>query len=144
MRRSQNSPPFDPNNIESWIRQVKATYTRAAVTDPTDKFAFLESVIPVDTHPKLNEFFSGPSSEAKWEELLQFLRFWYGRMRRQQAQSAIDGIKRDGCTPTDILALLRDDVSQVTMDDVIKEQLVRQLPATVHHALAKVDVMSDT
>ena len=91
-------------------------------------------------HTSKTQFFSGPSSEANWKELLEFLRFRYGRMRRQQPQSAIDRIRRDGRTPANLLAL----VGQAAMDEVIKEQLVRQVPTTIGHARANVDDMSAT
>ena len=93
----------------------------------------------MDTHPTLNKLFNGESSEAKWEELLEFLRLRYGRTHRQQVQSIINGICRDGHTPLHLLSLIDDHLGQVTIDDVKKKLLFQQLPATVCHALGKMD-----
>ena len=46
-RKRPELPTLDAKNIDIWIRRVEVAYCRAAVTTPTDKFAFLESQFEV-------------------------------------------------------------------------------------------------
>ena len=67
-------PAFDTRNIEIWLKRVDAAYTRAGVTAPKDKFAFLEAKIAVDTNPRINDFLFGDATDARWKEFVEFLK----------------------------------------------------------------------
>ena len=136
-KRKPELPSWDPKNIESWIRRVRAAYTRVGIEDPSDKFAFLENIIPVDTHPSINAYFNGAATPDNWEAFLAFIQKRYGRTKEQQVTTAIEGIRRDGRLPSDLLALLTDQTGKVTMDDILKEHLMREMPPSVRLALAE-------
>ena len=134
-KRKPELPPWDPKNIEAWIRRVKAAYTRAGISDPAEMFAFLESIIPVDTHPSINAFFNNPATTESWTAFTDFLTSRYGRTKEQQTKTAIDGIERDGRTPSDLMALMHEQMGKITLDDIKKEHLMRRLPPSVRQAL---------
>ena len=45
-RKKPELPPFDPANIQIWIRRVNAAYSRAGIDTAKDKFAYLGSISP--------------------------------------------------------------------------------------------------
>ena len=134
-------PTFDKSNIDIWIKRVEAAYTRVNVTDPKLKFAHLESKFDVNTDPLINEFlFETTPTAATWTAFLAYLRKRYGRTTKQQAQSVINGTPRDGRTPSQLVALMKERAGTVTLDDILKEQLLKELPAEVHRQIVdKVD-----
>ena len=130
-------PPFDPKNIEVWIRRVESAYTRAGVTAVKDKYAFLETKFPVDFNPRINQFLFGEITTEAWENFLAYLRLEYGRTIEQRAATAIEGIRRDGRRPSQLAATMADLTTGVTLDDILKEHLVRELPVDVRRAIAR-------
>ena len=129
-------PPFDSKNIEPWIRRTENAFLRVGISDPKLKFAHLESVISVELHPTVNEYFNGDATQDNYDSLLKFLRDRYGRTLEQQVQSAIQGIRRNGRLPTDLVAAFDDQMGKVTLDDIKKEHLLNELPATIRTQLA--------
>ena len=141
--RKPDLPPFDSKRIEEWLRRVENAYTRASITSPEDKFAFLEGKISVELNPKINEFFNGPATQDNWTALKNYLRKEYGRTKKQQASTLIDGVRRDGRRPSQLFAQIKDLSKDATIDDVRKELLLREMPATVRSALAeKIETMT--
>ena len=134
--RKPELPPFDQKNITSWIRRVENAFTRANITSPKDKFAHLESVMSVDMHPTVNEFFNGTATEENYNSFLGFLRERYGRTKEQRVQSAINGVRRNGRTPTDLAALIDEQVGNVTIEDIKKAHFLAEMPREVRHNLA--------
>ena len=129
-------PPFDSKNIEPWIRRTENAFLRAGISDPKLKFAHLESVISVELHPTVNEFFNGDATQENYDSLLTFLRERYGRTLEQQVQSAIQGVRRNGSLPTDLVAAFDDHMGKVTLDDIKKEHLLNELPGNIRTQLA--------
>ena len=122
---------------------MENAYTRASITSPEDKFAFLEGKISVELNPKINEFFNGPATQDNWTALKNYLRKEYGRTRKQQASTLIDGVRRDGSRPSQLFAQIKDLSKDATVDDIRKELLLREMPATVRSALAeKIETMT--
>ena len=141
--RKPDLPPFDSKRIEEWLRRVENAYTRASITSPEDKFAFLEGKISVELNPKINEFFNGPATQDNWTALKNYLRKEYGRTRKQQALTLIDGVRRDGSRPSQLFAQIKDLSKDATVDDIRKELLLREMPDTVRSALAeKIETMT--
>ena len=130
-------PTFDKANIHKWIRRVEAAFGRAGVTLAKDKFFFIEAKIDVNLNPKVNEFLCGDSTEAKWDEFLEYLQNEYGRSKEQQAALFLKGIPRDGLRPTQHLAKIRDLTKDIKLDDLIKEMVLRDLPTSVRQSLAE-------
>ena len=130
-------PPFDPKNIEVWIRRVESAYTRAGVTAVKDKYAFLETKFPVDFNPRINQFLFGEITPEAWKNFLDYLRLEYGRTIEQRASTAIEGVRRDGRRPSQLAAAMSDLTTGVTLDDILKEHLFRELPVDVRRAIAK-------
>ena len=130
-------PPFDRKNIHTWIRRVEAAFGRAGVTQPKDKFFFIEAKLDVNLNPKINEYMCGDSTAEKWDEFLQYLQDEYGRSREQQASLFLAGISRDGLRPTQHLAKIKDLTKDITLDDLIKEMLLKDLPKSVRQTLAE-------
>ena len=130
-------PTFDKRNIHVWIRRVEAAFGRAGVTQPQDKFFFIESKIDVNLNPKINEFLCGDSTERAWNDFLLYLKEEYGKTKEQQASAFLNGIPRDGLRPSQHLAKIRDLVKDITLDDLIKEMVLKDLPGSVRQALAE-------
>ena len=137
-------PNFDKNNIDIWIKRVEAAYTRVNVSDPKLKFAHLENKFDVNADPLINEFlFETAPTAATWTAFLSYLRKRYGRTTKQQAQSVISGTPRDGRTPSQLVALMKERAGTVTLDDILKEQLLKELPSEVHRQIVdKVDSLT--
>ena len=142
--RKPELPQFDKSNIEIWIRRVESAYARVRVTDPKLKFAHLESKFDVNSDPIINEFlFKTDANEDTWREFLDYLRKRYGRTTKQEALSVINGTPREGRTPSQLVALMKEKAGKVTLDDVLKEQLLKELPADIHRQIIdKVDGLS--
>ena len=137
-KKKPDLPKFDAKNVDIWIQRMEAAYSRASITTPKDKFAFLESQFDVGFNPKINAFLYGSPSDARWAEFLDYLRKEYGRTQQQKAASVLDGISRDGRRPTQLLAVIDDRLDNVSVDDIKKEMLLRQLPREVRHALSEI------
>ena len=136
-------PAFDSKHIDIWIRRTEAAYIRAGIRTAKEKFAFLEAKIAVDFDPRINEFLYGDPSEENWTSFLAYLKTTYGRTRRQEAASILDGTRRDGRRPTQLLSKIKEKAGSATMDDVFKELIMRELPQSVRHSLVdQVDTMT--
>ena len=136
-------PAFDTQNIEIWLKRVEAAYTRAGVTTPKDKFAFLEAKIAVDTNPRINDFLFGDATETRWNEFVEFLKEEYGRSTQQKVASVLDGIHRDGRRPSHHLSVIEDKTTSISLDDIHKEMMLRGLPSEIRRNMAdKVKHMS--
>ena len=135
-KRRPELPPWDPKNLEAWIRRVENAFIRAGITEAKDKFAHLESVISVDLHPTINQFFNGTASKENFDSLLAFLRERYGRSKEQKVKAVLGGVRRNGRLPTDLMALLKDQVDDVTIEDILKVHLFSELPQSVRENLS--------
>ena len=135
-RRKPDLPDFDTRNIEIWIKRVESAYIRANVTDAKEKFAHLEGKIGVETDPKINEFLFGDANDANWMEFLKYLRTRYGHSKKQQTAVFLDGVKREGRRPSQLLSFIKEKTKEVTVDDLRKELVLRELPAEVQRLLA--------
>ena len=142
--RKPELPAFDKANIDIWIRRVESAYARVRVTEPKLKFAHLESKFDVNADPVVNEFlFKEDATEQTWSDFLTYLRKRYGRTTKQQALSVINGTSRDGRTPSQLVAVMKEKAGSVTLDDVFKEQLLKELPPEIHRQIIdKVDGLS--
>ena len=142
--RKPELPAFDKANIDIWIKRVESAYARVRVIDPKLKFAHLESKFDVNADPVVNEFlFREDATDQTWSDFLAYLRKRYGRTTKQQALSVINGTSRDGRTPSQLVAVMKDKAGSVTLDDVLKEQLLKELPADIHRQIIdKVDGLS--
>ena len=130
-------PTFDKKNIHTWIRRVEAAFGRAGVTTAKDKFFFIESKLDVNLSPKINEFLCGPSTDVTWDNFLSHLQEEYGKTKEQQAAQFLKGIPRDSLRPTQHLAKIKDAIKDIELDDLIKEMVLKDLPASVRQSLAE-------
>ena len=137
-KKKPDLPKFDAKNVEIWIQRIEAAYSRASISTPKDKFAFLETQFDVGFNPKINSFLFQPDpTSLHWTAFLAYLRKEYGRTQQQKASSVLDGINRDGRRPTQLLAFIDDRLNNVSVEDIKKEMLLRQLPREVRHALSE-------
>ena len=138
LTRKPELPTFDSANVEIWIRRIENAFTRAAITNVKDKFAFLESNIGTSSDPKITEFLCvNPPTNATWDSFLAYLRKRYGRTKRQQVQSLISGTEFDGLHPSAVCAMMKEKAGSITVDDIIKEHLYRRLPVDLQRQLAQ-------
>ena len=136
-------PPFDANNLEPWIRRTENAFLRASITDPKLKFAYLENIISVELHPTINSYFQGEATQANYDSLLAFLRERYGRTKQQKVRAAIEGVRRKGRTPSDLVALLKEQVGNITINDILTSHFLAELPQSVRSQLTdKIDTLS--
>ena len=124
-------PTFDPKNIDIWIRRMEASFDRLGITEPKLKFANLDEKIPSDQDPNINEFMWGAPTAARWNEFISYLRKKHGRTTKQKATSVIEGTDRDGRCPSQLWSVMKEKAGDVTLDDIMREHLLRRLPKEV-------------
>ena len=146
--RKPELPAFDPKNIEIWIKRVDNAYRRAGITDPKDKFAHIEAKFEVDADPRVQAYIFGEGTEDEWKAMMGYLRNRYGRTKSQKASIILDGVKREGRLPSEMFAFIKDKVGDLTLDDVIKEMVLRELPIdiqrTIHEQTKSLDGSATT
>ena len=135
--RKPDLPPFDKNSIEKWIRRVESAYIRSGITVAREKFAFIESKFPVDEDPAVDEFLFGPPTDENWTAFTTYLTQRYGKTKRQKVSAILEPMKMDGRTPSQFFAKLKQSYGDVTLDDVVKEICVRQLPVDLQQTMCK-------
>ena len=57
--------------------------------------------------------------------------------QKSKAASVLDGISRDGRRPSQLLSHIDERLDDVSIDDIKKEMLLRQMPREVRHALSQ-------
>ena len=135
IRKKPEIPSFDKGHVDIWIRRMENSYIRAGITAAKEKFAFLETKFNVDVDPKINEFLYGDPSEDNWKNFLKYLQKQYGPTKQQQASIIVDGFKRDGRRPSQYAAALDDKTKDITIDDIKKEMLLREMPVDIRRML---------
>ena len=135
--RKPDLPAFDKTAIEIWIRRVESAFIRAGITAANEKFAFVESKFAVNEDPAIDKFLFGSPTDENWTAFCTYLKKRYGKTVRQKAASVLDPISMDGRTPLQYLARLQQSCEGITLDDVLKEICMRQLPNDVQHVICK-------
>ena len=136
-KKKPDLPPFDRKNIHVWIRRLLAAYDRVGVTEPRDKFAWLESIFQVKMDPKIDAFLYGTNSEQEWEDFLIYLKEEYGPSRRQQTVKLMGEIPRQDLKPSQYLLQLKEDTKDVEIDDIRKEHLLKSIPPRIREIMGK-------
>ena len=126
--RKPDLPAFDRKNVEIWIKRVEAAYARVNCTSPALKFAHLESKFEVNADPIVDGYLFGDATDATWTAFLEYLRKRYGPTTKDRALSVLNGTPREGRTPSQLVAVMKDKAGSVSVDDLLKEQLLKQLP----------------
>ena len=135
IRKKPEIPQFDKAHIEIWIKRTENAFIRANISAVNEKFAFLETKFPVGFDPRIDEYLYGDANDTNWSAFLAYLRKEYGTTRQQRASIFIDGFKRDGRRPSQYAAALDDKTKDVTLDDIKKEMLLREMPTDVRRML---------
>ena len=135
IRKKPEIPAFDKQHVDIWIRRMENAYIRAGIRSVREKFAFLENKFAVDMDPVINEYLWSDGTESDWDNFLKYLRKEYGLTRQQKASLFVDGFKRNGLRPSQYAAALNDKTKDVTLDDIKKEMLMRELPVEVRRML---------
>ena len=135
IRKKPEIPPFDKAHVDIWIKRTENAFIRANIRAVNEKFAFLETKFPVGFNPTIDEFLYGNATDAAWTSFTAYLRKEYGATTQQKASIFIDGFKRDGRRPSQYAAALDDKTKGVTLDDVKKEMLLREMPVDVRRML---------
>ena len=133
--RKPELPNFDPKNVEIWIKRVDNAYRRAGITDPKDKFAHIEAKFEVDADPRIQSYIFGDGTEDDWTALLNYLKERYGKTKSQKASIILDGMKRDGRLPSEMFAFIKDKIGDLTIDDLVKEMVMRELPTDIQRTI---------
>ena len=134
--RRPDLPPFDKANIEAWIKRVEFAFSRVNITNAQSKFSFIDKLFTTRDDAKVNSFLWGPQTTVRWTEFLEYLREKYGRTKKQEVYSLLTGIPRDGQRPTELAALIDERTANITLDDVKKEVLLKEIPVVVREHLA--------
>ena len=135
--RKPDLPPFDKNSIDKWIRRVESAYIRAGITSAREKFAFIESKFPVDEDPAVDDFLFGDPTDENWDNFCAYLRKRHGKTKKQKVAAILEPISMDGRTPSQYYAKLRQSYDDVTLDDIVKEICLRQLPTDLQQTICK-------
>ena len=133
--RKPDLPAFDAKNVDIWLKRVDNAYRRAGVTDPKDKFAFVETKFAVDADPNINEFLYGTGTADEWAAFEKYLRDRYGRTKAQQTAVILDGFQRDNKLPSEMFAAIKEKIGQITVDDIVKEMVLRELPTDIRRTI---------
>ena len=72
-QKNRNLPPFDPKNIDTWIRRRNAPFDRLDITEPRLKFSHVDEKIPSNTDPIVNDFMCGSQTTERWSEFVEYL-----------------------------------------------------------------------
>ena len=136
-KKKPDLPPFDRKNIHIWIKRLLAAYDRVGVTEPRDKFAWLESIFQVNMDPKIDSFLYGTNSADDWEDFLAYMKKEYGPSRRQQTTKLMGDIPRNEMKPTQYLLQLKEDTKDVEIDDIRKEHLLKSIPPRIREIMGK-------
>ena len=134
-RKRPELPAFDKSNIVIWVQRIEAAYAREEITDPKQKFAFLESVMGVNMGPTINGYMFGAATNETWKSFIDHLLETFGPTKEQRCSTFLDGVSRDGRRPSDLLALIRDQGKDVSIDDLEKQLVLRGLPPDVRKLL---------
>ena len=129
--RKPDLPAFDKKNVDIWIKRVESAYARVNCNNPALKFAHLESKFEVNADPIVDGYLFGEATDATWTAFLNYLRTRYGPTKKDRALSVINGTPREGRTPSQLFAVMKDKAGSVSLDDILKEQLLKQLPQEV-------------
>ena len=141
--RKPDLPAFDKKNVEIWIRRVEAAYARVNCVSPALKFAHLEAKFEANADPIVDGFLFGDATDDNWAAFLQYLRDRHAPTTKDCALSVINGTPREGRTPSQLAAVMKEKAGSVSLDDVLKEQLLKQLPVDVMKQLVdRVDKLS--
>ena len=132
-------PPFDPKDIENWIRRVDAAFDRLSITSPKVKLANLDEKLSTSGDATINEYLCAAPTQASYDGLISYLKEKHGRTKTQKATSVIEGTEREGRTPSQLLATMKEKAGDITLDDVFKEQLLRRLPSSIRMHLVKME-----
>ena len=135
--RKPDLPPFDRNSIDKWIRRVESAYIRAGITSALEKFAFIESKFPVDEDPEVDQYLFGDATDDNWANFCSYLRKRHGKTKKQKVAAILEPMSMDGRTPSQYFAKLRQSYDDITLDDVVKEICVRQLPSDLQQTMCK-------
>ena len=134
--RRPDIPPFDQHHIEAWIRRMEAALERCRVTEARTKFAYMDKVFQASSDPDINAFLCGDLTADRWTEFIAHLREQHGRTTKDKVHSILNGVKREGRRPTKLAALIDEKAGDVTLDDIKKENLLKELPSSVQLQLA--------
>ena len=141
--RKPDLPAFDKTNVEIWIKRVESAYARVNCSNPSLKFAHLEAKFEVNADPIVDGYLFGEATDATWTSFLNYLRTRYGPTKKDRALSVIGGTPREGRTPSQLYAVMKDKAGTVSLDDILKEQLLKQLPQEVFKQIVdRVDSLS--
>ena len=66
---------------------------------------------------------------------MTYLKERYGRTKSQQASVVLDGVTRDGRLPSEMFSFIKDRVGNLTIDDIIKEMVLRELPTEIQRTI---------
>ena len=132
-------PPFDPKDIDNWVRRVEAAFDRLSITSPKVKLSNLDEKLSTSGDASINDFLCSPPTQANYDGLIAYLKDKHGRTKSQKAASLIEGTEREGRTPSQLLATMKEKAGNINLDDIFKEQLLRRLPADVKMHLVNMD-----
>ena len=136
-KKKPELPPFDRKNILIWIRRVQAAYQRVGVVDSKDKFAWLESMFQVGLNPTIDGYMYGTNTEVDWTNFLQYLKDEYGPTKRQKAQKLMSDNPRHDLKPSQFLQQLQEDTKDATVDDILKEHVLKTIPPRIREIMGK-------
>ena len=140
--RKPDLPNLDKRHIESWIKRVEHAFTRAEVTRPKDKFSFLESKFAGCEDATINEFLERDTQDA-WESFLEYLKDLYGKTKKDRVYTVFNGVPREGRRPKQLAAHIRELVGKISLDDVLRELMLKVIPQEVRqHAATAIEELN--
>ena len=124
-------PPFEPTDIKNWLRRVNAAFERLSITNPKIKLANLDEKLSSTGDACINAFMCGTPDQANYDALISYLREKHGRTQKQKAMYVINGTERQERRPSELWSVMKEKADDITLEDVMLEQLFRQLPSDV-------------
>ena len=96
----------------------------------------MDKVFQASSDPDINAFLCGDLTGERWTEFLAHLREQHGQTTKDKVYSIINGVKREGRRPTKLAALINEKAGDVTLNEIKKENLLKELPSSVQLQLA--------
>ena len=122
-----------------WTRSISRDGSRESklLTSGT-KFAFIESKFAVDSDAKINEFLEKPNQTTDdWEAFKKYLVEIHGLSKRDRVKLLLQGVPRDGRRPNQYAAAINELLGPVTLDDILKEIFLKNIPSEVRQQASK-------
>ena len=92
--------PFNRKDVIGWFRQLEAIFAVSNIVDDSVKYSYAQAKIDPSVLTEINDFFSNPPIENKYEELKKRVLAEFSDSPVKNAQKLIQGLTLEDRRPT--------------------------------------------